>query len=135
MSNLERLKTAYKTWSDTKGAKPQVWLDLMAEEFALRSMGADKPGLTFARERVSREQAVDYMTQLLSDWSMVYWQPETYVCEGDHIAVFGRSAWINNATNKSAELRVAHLWRFRNDEAVSLDEVFDSARAVAAATP
>lgn len=134
MGHLERLKAAYKAWNDTKGGSSDIWLGLMAEEFCLRSMANSSPGLTFAKERVSREQAVEYMTQLLSDWSMVYWLPETFVAEGDRVAVFGRAAWVNNATGKSAEVRIAHLWHFRNGVAVELNEIFDSARVVAAAS-
>lgn len=135
MSDLERLKSAYKAWNDTKGGSADQWLALMAEEFALRSMdNAASHALTFAKERLSREEAVEYLTALLSDWSLVYWLPETFVSEGNQIAVFGRSAWINIATNRSAEVRVAHLWHFRNGEAIELNEIFDSARFVVAAT-
>lgn len=133
MDDLERLKAAYKAWNDTKGGSSDVWLALLADSFSLRSMGHSSPGLTFAKERVSRQEALEYLTQLLSDWSLVYWIPETFVREGDQIAVFGRTAWINHATGKSAEMRVAHLWRFHNGNAIELNEIFDSARMVAAA--
>jgi ketosteroid isomerase-like protein len=134
-SNVERLKAAYKAWHDTKGEDASVWLGLMEDDFRLVSMGQEAQGLAFAKERNSRQEAVGYLTGLLKEWRMVHWTPETFVCEGDRIAMFGRCAWANRATGKSAACRIAHLWTFRNGKAIELTEVFDSARAAAAATP
>ena len=75
------------------------------------------------------------MAAITKDWSMVHWTPETYVAEGERVAVFGTCAWTSKATGKVADVRIAHLWQFENGAAVSLTEIFDSARAVAAATP
>jgi hypothetical protein len=55
------------------------------------------------------------------------------VNEGDRIAMFGHCAWTNIATGKDMEVRVAHLWEFRDGQVVDYTEIFDSARATAAA--
>jgi ketosteroid isomerase-like protein len=134
-SDIERLKAAYKAWHETKGEDASVWLDLMDDDFRLMSIGEETRGLAFAKERNSREEAVRYLAGLLEEWRLVHWTPETFVREGDRIAMFGRCAWVNRATGKSAECRIAHLWTFRDGKAIELTEIFDSARAAAAATP
>lgn len=132
-SNLDRLKAAYKAWIESKGAGSEPWLALFDDDFRLCSMDEATPGLSFAKDRHSKQEAVNYLTSLLADWTMVHWTPETFVCEGDNIAMFGRCAWTNKATGKTAEIRVAHLWEFRGSRIVGLTDVFDSGRAAAAA--
>lgn len=132
--NLERLKAAYAAWHDSKGRSPEIWLTLFADEVCICSMDDTSRGLDFAGERFSKQDAVGYFTALLQNWTMVHWTPESFVCDGDTIAMFGRTAWTNKATGKLADVRVAHLWRFQDGRIVNLTEVFDSARAVLAAT-
>jgi ketosteroid isomerase-like protein len=65
---------------------------------------------------------------------MVHWTPETFVGDGDQIAMFGRCGWRHQTTNKVADIAIAHLWTFKEGKAVEVKEIFDSARVVAAAT-
>lgn len=132
-SNLGHLKVAYQAWHDSKGGSPDVWLDLFSDDIVLHSMSEDAAGLEFCRDRNCKQEVVNYFSSLLDDWSMVHFSPDTYVCQGDRIAVFGSTAWTNKATGKNAEVSVAHLWTFRDGKAVEMREVFDSARAAAAA--
>ncbi len=134
-TNTDRLKAAYKVWNDKKAQDGSAWLDLMSDKVRITSMASDAKALAFAAERSSRDEAVAYMTALTKDWSMVHWTPETFVSEGNRVAVFGTCAWTSKATGKVADVRIAHLWEFEGEQAVSLTEIFDSARAVAAATP
>ena len=133
-SNLDRLKAAYQAWHDTKG-DPNVWLDLMDDDFHLESMGGDANAISFAEARNSKQEAVAYFADLTKGWKMISWSPHTFVDDGEAISMFGQCAWMHRTTGKIAEVRIAHLWKFRNGKAVGLTEVFDSFRAVAAATP
>lgn len=135
ITNLDRLKTAYRTWADSKGASSEVWLDLMSDDVRMRSMGGSSPQIAFAEERRSKQEAVAYFAGLARDWSMVHWTPEVFVSEGDRIAVFSTCAWTHKSTGKTAEVAISHLWQFKNGKAVEVRELFDSARAIAAATP
>lgn len=134
-ANLDRLKAAYKAWHDSKGMSQQSWLDVMSDNVAIRSTGAPVQALAFAGQRHTKQGAVAYMTSLLGTWSMVHWTPETFVESGDRIAVFATCAWTCKATGKTAEVRIAHLWQFQDGKIASLDEIFDTAAAIAAATP
>jgi ketosteroid isomerase-like protein len=133
--NVSALKAAYAVWHDRKGADTSAWLALMDDDFRIASMGDEGRGLAFVRERTAKVQAVEYLSSLTRDWTMIHFTPETYVADGDQVAMFGKTAWTNKATGKVAEVRTAHLWRFRNGKAIELIEIFDSARVVAAATP
>ncbi|MGD9502514.1 MAG: nuclear transport factor 2 family protein [Methyloceanibacter sp.] len=64
---------------------------------------------------------------------MDHYTPQHFVCEGESIAMFGVCAYRHKGTGKTAECRIACLWRFRDGKAVEMTEIFDTARAVAAA--
>lgn len=132
--NLSRLKACYQAWNDTKGDR-EAWRGILAEPFTLHSIDENAPGLEFAKDRFSREEALDYLTAALKEWEMVHFTPETFVSEGDKIAVFGRMGYRHKVTGKEADARMAHLWRFEDGKAAGVIEIFDTAVAVAAATP
>lgn len=131
--NLARLKSAYAVWNEFKGARTDAWLDLVSDDFNLLSIGEPHGPLAFGMPRRSKAEVVAYFASILADWTMVHWTPETYTCEGDRIAMFGRCAWTYKKTGKTVEVRSAHQWTFRDGKAVELIEIFDSARAAAAA--
>jgi ketosteroid isomerase-like protein len=133
-SNLEALKAAYQAWHDTKGGRTDMWLDLFADRVCIHSTGGDSRGLQFAKPRHSRDEAVDYFTALLDDWTMIHFTPEAFVVEGDSVAMFGHCAWTCKATGKPVEVAIAHLWRFVDDKVAELLEIFDTGKAIAAAT-
>jgi ketosteroid isomerase-like protein len=135
MSNLDRLKSAYAAWNKTKGASRDVWAALMAERFHLQHVDETSPGLGFAKDSLSRDEALGYLTAIFADWEMEHYTPEVWVGDGDTIAMFGKSAFRHKGTGKSAKMRMGVLWQFKGDQAISLTEVFDTAVAVRAATP
>lgn len=134
-TNLERLEEAYRAWHDTKGGSAQVWAALMADRFQFKSVDEDKPGLAFSRDSVSRDEAVARLSAIFDDWTMLHYSPSTYVDDGKRIAVFGTCGFRHRGTGKDAEVLIGCLWEFEGDKAISLTEIFDSAAAVAAATP
>jgi len=137
-SALERLRAAYSTWNETKGEgehAKNAWLDLLDDHARIVSMDEAASGMAFAQNRRSKAEAADYLMAILNEWKMVHFTPETFVHDGDKIAMFGRCAWTNRRTQKTMECDIAHLWKFSNGKAVHLTEVFDSARAAAAAMP
>jgi len=133
--NLTALKAAYDVWHQSKGQRTDAWLALVADNMRIQSVGPEQPALAFAAPRRSKQEVVAYLAAITHEWQMVHYTPESYVCEGDRIAMFGRCAWTHKQTGKTAEVRVAQQWTFQNGLAVDLIEIFDSARAVAAATP
>jgi ketosteroid isomerase-like protein len=133
--NLERLKGAYRAWNDSRGNSIDVWSDLLADSVRVNSVDEASNGLEFARDRVSRADALTYFSGILDAWEMQHFTPETFIAEGDSIAMFGRCAWRCRKTGKVAECRIANLWKFKGDKAVEFTDLFDSAVAAKAATP
>ena len=131
--NLARLRAAYQRWSETKGDR-DVWRDILADRISLQTAKPRAPALDFARDASSRDEVLDYLAGVLEQWEMIYYTPETFVCEGDLIAMFGHLAYRNRATGKVAEARTSALWRFEDGKAVSMIEIYDSAAALVAAT-
>ncbi|MEM6496445.1 MAG: nuclear transport factor 2 family protein [Pseudomonadota bacterium] len=132
-SNLARLKAAYQTWHDTSGRNQEQWLEILGDNMRIRSVGGENAGLEFAAPCNSKQDALRYFTALLDAWEMVQWTPEVFVDGGKQIAMFGKCAWKNRANGKKAEVAISHLWTFEEGGAVELVEVFDTARAAAAA--
>ena len=134
-SNLDRLKATYKAWHDTKGGSVDLWLDLMTDDVDILNIREESEGLAFAKDRKSKAEAHEYFASILEIGTMVHWTPETFVTEGDTIAMFGTCAWKIKKTGKIAEGRIAHLCRFRDGKLAAFTEVFDTARVVAASLP
>lgn len=134
VADLDRLKHAYKVWNDSKGTDTSVWLELVADSFRLQSVATTSPGLEFAGARTLKSELATYFAGIQASWTMVHWTPEVFLRDGDHIAVFGRCAYTNKATGKLAEILISGLWRFRDGKAIEMTEIFDSGRAMIAAT-
>lgn len=135
-TNLKNLKAAYRAWSKS-GVTANVgpFQSLMSESFRIASMDESAPGLGFAQDSSSKPQSLAYLTGIFDDWEMVHYTPKTFVEEGNKIAMFGKCAYRHKKTRKTVECCIANLWEFRNGKLVSLIDVFDSAKAAAAATP
>ncbi|GJE03354.1 nuclear transport factor 2 family protein [Methylobacterium isbiliense] len=134
-ANIARLKDAYARWSDQKGADCGCWMNLMADDATLRSLAESAPELPFAAQRRSRQEIQDYLDGLLRDWEMVEADMNDFIAQGDRVVAMGRVAWRNRATGKVAASRKVDIWQFRNGDVVGFEEFFDTAGAVAAATP
>lgn len=132
---LAKLKAAYKKWHDSRGKSADDWVALMADDIEMRSVADGAPGMKFSAPRKGRHTAHDYFTALDEEWEMIHHTPEVFLVDGDRVAVFGRCAFKSRKTGKVAETHVANLWRFRDGLAVEYFELYDTARAFAAATP
>ncbi|MEP9389101.1 nuclear transport factor 2 family protein [Mesorhizobium sp. KR9-304] len=135
-SNLKNLKAAYRAWGKSRATANIGPLEsLMANSFRIASMDENTPGLGFAADRSSKPESLAYLTGIFNDWEMVHYTPKTFVEQGNKIAMFGKCAYKNKATKKTVECWIANLWEFRNGKLVSMVDIFDSAKAAAAATP
>ncbi len=132
---LNRLRAAYKKWHDTRGKSAADWVALMADDIEMRSVADGAPGMKFSAPRKGKHTAHDYFAALDEEWEMIQYTPEVFLADGDRVAVFGKCAYKNRRTGKTAETHVANLWRFRHGLAVEYFELYDTAKAFAAATP
>lgn len=132
---LNKLRAAYRAWHDTRGKSVDAWMALMADDIEMRSVADGAPGMEFSAPRTGKDTLHHYFSALAADWEMIHYTPEHFLADGDRVAVFGRCAYKNRRTGKTAETHVANLWRFRDGLAVEYFEMYDTAKAFAAATP
>lgn len=132
-TNLKNLKNAYAVWDAEKGKNTQVWHDLVTDNIVFKSVTEDTPGLSFAADGASRNDLIRYFSSLLEQWEMNFWNAETFVTEGNKIAMFGKCGYRFRATGKDVEVMTAHLWKFEDNQVVEFVEIFDSARAASGA--
>lgn len=135
MTNVDRLKAAFRAWHDSRGADTGVWLDLVADDFVLRSAGDGRPGMEFSATRTGRGSVPDYFAGLAADWEMIHYSADEFVADGDRVVVIGRCGWRHRRTGKPVESPVVSLWRFRGGKATEVFEMYDTAGAFAAARP
>ena len=125
-SPAERLKDAYATWSDSKGADTDPWHALFADRIEMRSvLDPDMPD-DLAAHRVSKAAAMEYFQTLGRDWEMIEFLPDRFIDGGDDVVMVGRCAWRNRATGKIVDTPKVDIWHFENGKAVTFLEMFDS---------
>ena len=134
-TTVEKLRHAYQQWHDTRGKSVEAWLELMADDLEMRSAADGAPGMEFSAPRKGKAAAHDYFSGLDADWEMIHYTVHQIIADGDQVAVCGVCAFRNRKTGKAAESHVANRWRFRNGLAVEYFELYDTAKAFAAATP
>jgi ketosteroid isomerase-like protein len=132
---MAKLRAAYRAWHDTRGRSVATWVALMADDIEMSSAADGAPGMEFSARRTGKAAADGYFSALAADWEMVHYTAEHFLADGDRVAVFGRCAFTNRHTGKTAETHVANLWRFRDGLAVEYFEIYDTAKAFAAAVP
>ena len=134
-TNIEKLKAAYQAWNGSKGASIPQWLELVSEDFEMRSVAPKAPGLAFAGVQKGPGAFELYLTALLDAWRMESYTVDAMVGDGDTIAMFGTCTYTFKATGTPVTTPIANLWRFRDGKAYECIEIFDSAEAMKATTP
>ena len=134
---IDKLKAAYRRWNDTRGQSIADWIDLMTDDVKLRSVADGAEGMKFSAARDGKDAAHGYFSALHEEWEMIHHTAEEFIVDagGARVAVFGRCAYKNRKTGKTAESHFAHRWRFRDGRIAEYFEIYDTAKAFAAATP
>lgn len=124
--NVEILKRAYAEWGRSKGTNPQVWVDLVGDDFELFSIGGGRDGAEFSATCTCPEDVHRYFSSLAADWEMQYCRMEEFIADGDRVVALGRHEWKNRRTGKSVETAKCDVFRFRNGRIVAVSEFYDS---------
>ncbi|MEM1019711.1 MAG: nuclear transport factor 2 family protein [Pseudomonadota bacterium] len=125
---LDVLKAAYQLWDDSKGHDPSGFIDLMADDFTLKSiMGV--PLASSTQMRSGPAEADAYFEQLIQSWEMIHYTVERFVSDDmGNIVMLGSFEWKYRETGKSVSGPKMDHWIFNLDgKATSLFEMFDTA--------
>ena len=133
--NVKALRHAYQEWHSTLGGSVQTWLDLLADDVAMRSPGGSAPALDFAKPRQGKAEAEQYFASVLAAWEMVHFTPEVFIAEADRVVVISRVAFKYRETGKVVDSPKADVFRFRDGKVIEFTEFFDTAAALAATKP
>lgn len=125
-AGFDELKAAYKSWNETRGGSIATWMAFFADEIDLRSLSAGRPGLEWTKSRLSREGVAAYLEGLTSQFAMIHYTVERYVCQDDTIIALCRTAWRNNATGREADTPKVDVWRVRDGKAFAYHEYYDT---------
>ena len=134
---VAKLRAAYRRWDETKGRSVEDWIALMGDDVKIRSVADGADGMKFSAPRDGKAAARQYFSALAAEWEMIHHTAEEFIVDasGERIAVFGRVAFRCIRTGKVAESHIAHRWRFRDGLVAEYFEIYDTAKAFAAATP
>ena len=132
---VAKLRAAYQQWHDSRGQNVEAWLVLMSDDVQVHSIADGAQGLEFSAPRQGKAALQGYFSALHADWEMIYYTVDEFVVEGNTVVVFGKCAWRNRRTGKTAESHIINRWRFRDGLAVAYYEYYDTAKAFAATIP
>ncbi|APR76528.1 Hypothetical protein A7982_01875 [Minicystis rosea] len=132
---VEKLREAYRAWSESCGTDPSVWLALFADDIVYRSVADGASGMSFSGPRRGIRAVQGYFTAVAADWEMLYFSADEIFGAGDRVTVIGRCGWRFRATGKAVESPTAHIWKFRDGKIVEYLDFYDTAGALAATVP
>ena len=133
-SNVELLRSAYASWSETKGKSVDRWLSVLADNIRFGSLIQAAPAMSYMQAYSTRDTVRSYFEGLLREWEMIHFTVDEFVAQGEAVFMRGSCAWRHKRTGKSVDTPKVDFWRFKDGKAVEFYEYFDTARAVAAAT-
>jgi ketosteroid isomerase-like protein len=132
-SNVELLKSAYQSWSDSRGASPDGWLKICADNIAFGSLAQGAPeGARYLTAYNSRSALKDYFAGLARDWEMLDWRTDQFIAQGDRVVVLVHCKWKYKKTGKVVSSPKADVWRIVDGKAVEFYEYYDTAQVHAA---
>jgi ketosteroid isomerase-like protein len=130
--NVELLRKAYGVWSETRGATPDHWLDICAENIAFGSLAQGPPAAPYMSAFQRRDELKEYFAGLSRDWEMMDFKVDHLVAQDDRVVMIGSCAWKFRKTGKVVWTPKADSWRFENGKAVEYFEFYDTAQVMAA---
>ena len=130
--NVASLRRAYQRWHDTRGGSVQDWLDLMADDVAMRSLPDGGAEMPFTKARDGKAHAAAYFGELVADWEMIHYTTNQFVANDDVVVMRGSTAWRHRKTGREVDTPKADFVTFRDGKIVEFYEFYDTAALLAA---
>lgn len=120
------LKERYQKFSqgDLEGA-----LDLWSDDFVWE--GPNATGLPGSGRHEGKQAALQTLQEAVGAWDRFELSPDEFFEQGDTVVVLGHTDVAKG--EKSAQIPVVHIWRFRGEEVCRLQiltDTLESARAL-----
>ena len=133
--HVSLLKEAYKQWQETKAGSAEHWLGLMTDDVQFRSLAGGAPKMEFTRNSTCKQEVRDYFSRLANQWEMIDYTIDEYIAQGDRVVALGTCCFRHKQTGKILDTPKADFHRFRNGKICEFFEFYDTAQAIAKATP
>ena len=127
-SNTDILKAAFKAFADDD-------LDRVMEAWHddIRWEGTNDDRLPVGGRHEGKEDVMDSLRSLASQWSSYSATPDEFVEDGDTVVVLGHVEATAKKTDISVSYPFAHVWRFEDGKAkevLALSDTFEIAKAL-----
>ncbi len=133
--NVATLKDAYQRWHDSKAGSVDHWLNLMTDDVKFRSLAAGASEMQFTRDSSNKDEVKRYFAGLTSEWEMISYRVDEDIAQGDRIVALGQVSFKHKKTGKLLVTPKADFHKFRDGKVCEFFEFYDTASAIATATP
>ena len=127
--NLEKLKSAYAGWHETKGGNVDEIMDLFDDHVEMHSaLSPDVPDAV-AGVHLHKAEAGQYFEGLLRDWEMIFFHRDRFIVGegGREIVMVGRCAWRNRQNGNVIDTPKIDVHDFNEaGKVVRFQEVYDT---------
>jgi ketosteroid isomerase-like protein len=130
-SNVDRLKSLYTNWNETKGQSVNEIMDVLAPQVSWGSLARGADAIAFTSQKMSQQDVTTYFKGLSDAFQMKFYRADEFLVAADYVLVLGSCSFTNKATGETFKTRKADLWRFSDDKAVEFFEYYDTAAVVA----
>ncbi len=131
---LETLRKSQELWSSSKASSIEQWLALIDDDVTWTSLADGAPGMEFSKSVRGKAQVEQYFQQLAEDWEMLDCKMDDFISEGDRVVAIGTHSWKHRRTGKSVTTPKVEIVRVKDGKIVEFFEMYDTAKAIAAAT-
>ena len=131
--NVEILRRGYALWNDTKANSVAHWLDLIADDVHWRSLADGATGMEFTGACACKADVQRYFANLADQWAMNYYSVDEFIAQGDRVVMIGRCGWRNKKTGATLDTPKVDIIKMRDSRIVDFFELYDTAKALAAA--
>ena len=121
MTNLEIIKSTYE--GKTSEENGNNLAKYVAEDISwTEAQGFPYAGTYIGLENVTK----NVFSRLGSEWIDYKFTPEDYVASDDKVVAFGTYTGTYKLTDKAFTVRVAHVWKLKNNKIIDFEQFVDS---------
>ncbi len=133
--NVEVLDRAYGRWIESRGRSVEDWVAIASPDFQIRSLADGHEQGRFGAVPAGPDGLRQYLVDLVQNWIMERYEVERYIADGDQVVAVVQTAWRHRETNKAVACPLVDVWTFKDGQATSVLELFDTAAMVQATVP
>lgn len=98
-------------------------------------IGPESDYIPFAGSHHGKDQVAQFFSKLEQSQDVLKFEPQTFIAEGDKVAVTGVSSWRVKATGQTYDSPWVHIFTIRNGKIARFEQHSHTAAAEAAYRP